>query len=286
MILEHTLPVIDAAERAAVSGKQFNDLLPTLRRLSLDEFGELMISMPMAAYPALSAVMPAMTPADVQHRWTGSSGFGLYPQTSQFVRTLQSLCLTPNEKGLGGKTILDFGCGYGRLVRMMYYYTSPEKIWGVDPWHTSLDECKKANLVGNFVQSQELPERLPTGSVEFEFGFSFSVFTHLTKEASLTALNAIRQSMAPGAMFVLTIRPVEFWPYLEAKKNRPEITEAENAHRAAGYGFLPVANGSSLIFGDSSFELNLFNNISGWDMVAYDTLLFDPYQIVVALRRT
>lgn len=284
MLLIHTLPVLRAAEHASSSGGDPVSILKILRRLSVDEFGELLISLPIPEYPALSEALPSMAPSETQIMWTGLSGMQLYTQTSEFIRVLETAYVRHSRRSLSGALVLDFGCGYGRLTRMMYYYTDPDRIWGVDAWKSSLDECRKVGLLGQFRQSTEKPDRLPTDDNLFDVGLSFSVFTHLTKEASLKALSAIRKSMRPSGVFVLTIRPIEFWSYLYKKNQRPEILTAEMDHKSFGYGFLPLATGNSANYGDSSFALSFFSNIPDWEMLGYDILLHDRFQIAVALR--
>ena len=38
-------------------------------------------------------------------------------------------------------SVLDFGCGYGRLARLFYYYIKQDNFYGVDPWDRSINEC-------------------------------------------------------------------------------------------------------------------------------------------------
>lgn len=40
--------------------------------------------------------------------------------------------------GLENKKILDYGCGWGRLLRLMNYYSDPDRVCGVDAMQESL----------------------------------------------------------------------------------------------------------------------------------------------------
>ncbi len=292
-MLSHTTPTLAEAESAARAGATFKDILPILRGLSLDEFGELFVTTPLPNYPRLSKVLPAMAPVDVQQTWTGRSGMRLYPQTSQFVRCIEAAYARHTGKRLANEIILDFGCGYGRLIRMMYYYTDPDRIWGVDPWENSLNHCRSVALPANFRRSAEVPERLPV-DVEFGFGFSFSVFTHLTDQATAGCLSAIRKSFKKGGMFVPTLRPVEYWArLLDSSRSTSDhykslshqvITKAESDHRQNGYGFVPHINPNVRNYGDSSFAMEFFCKQDGWKMLGYDTLLDDQHQVLVYLQ--
>jgi hypothetical protein len=90
-------------------------VLPPLRRaLGLDDFGELVISMPMPAFPKLSQALPRMASAEVQDQWTGSHGYHLLRQSANFVRSAAFNYTKLTGRTLNGASILDFGCGYGR----------------------------------------------------------------------------------------------------------------------------------------------------------------------------
>ena len=158
MLLSHTRPLLAAAESAAANGTTFVGILNILRELSIDEFGELFISMPSAEYPNLSSVLPRMAAEETQKGWTGSAGHGLYPQTTQFVHAIEALYARHCGMTLKAKTILDFGCGYGRFIRMMYYFTDPDHIWGVDAWASSLRICRRSQCTSQLPAIQRASE--------------------------------------------------------------------------------------------------------------------------------
>ena len=89
-----------------------------LRELSLDDFGEVLLEMPMRKYPKLSSFLPKMAADQVQQDWTGASGMILLRQSLNFIRMMHYRSYKHQGSGLEGKTILDYGCGYGRLLRL------------------------------------------------------------------------------------------------------------------------------------------------------------------------
>src|SRR4051812_12168272 len=62
-------------------------VLRDLRQLGLEDFGELLASMPDPQLPNLSRVLPNMASAEVQTSWTGTHGLPLLKQTCNFVRS-------------------------------------------------------------------------------------------------------------------------------------------------------------------------------------------------------
>ena len=74
-MLQHTLPILNEAEGAAAH-RSVDRILALLRQLSLDKFGEFIISLPRDDYPALTAMLPAMASEDIQTTWTGAFRYG------------------------------------------------------------------------------------------------------------------------------------------------------------------------------------------------------------------
>ena len=75
-----------------------------------------------------SSMLPRMASEQVQLNWTGASGAVLLGQTLNFVNCIAANYSDLTGKGLKNKKILDFGCGYGRIMRLMYYFTDPKNV--------------------------------------------------------------------------------------------------------------------------------------------------------------
>lgn len=284
-MLEHTQEIVARAEQMAASPEPtpIEVVLPVLRKLSLEEFGELMVSMPNENYPALSRHLPRMAPEHVQNAWTGSAGLTLHQQTAAFVRQFEVAYVRARGEQLQGKTILDFGVGYGRILRELYYYSDPDRLWGVDAWEKSLGHCYEAGIVGNLRHSERVPTELPTGDVRFDAALAFSVFTHLAPTAAEACLDAVRGSMADGGIFVATVRPVEFWAYIDEQRNTDLGKEKAAEHQANGLAYLPHAGPEGESYGDTSLRFEFFDR-PGWKMLGYDWSRADPYQVPVILQ--
>src|SRR5215218_3618968 len=117
-------------------------------------------------------MLPRMAPADVQANWTGNTGAVLLGQSVNFVRLVESLSIHHTGRSLHGRRILDFGCGYGRLMRLLAYHTDPEQIVGVDAWEQSLELARHDGVLGTLVKSDDVPADLPVSEVDIAFAFS------------------------------------------------------------------------------------------------------------------
>ncbi len=258
-----------------------------LRKVGLDDFGLIMIGMPNAQYPKLSRLLPSMASEKVQKEWTGSSGATLLMQTNTFIRFLATSFITLTKKDMADAKVLDFGCGYGRSIRSLYYYVKPENITGVDPWSLSIEQCMLHGIRENIFQSDYLPENLPFENQRFDIIYAFSVFTHLSERATRQSLNTLRKYISVDGVLIITVRPVEYW---EFDQNIPENKkpQLEASHRSSGFAYYPHHRepiDGDVTYGDTSMTVSwLQDNFPDWEVVLLDRPLNDPYQIYLALR--
>ncbi|QCK88182.1 class I SAM-dependent methyltransferase [Phreatobacter aquaticus] len=285
MILECFQPTVARAEQLA--GQDPASALAALRELPLDDFGLLLLDMPRADLPALSAVLPRMADPQVQRNWTGSDGITLLGQSLSFVRIVSRAYTELTGKTLHQKRILDFGVGWGRLVRLMYHYSDPDLIHGCDPWDLSLDICRKDGLLCHLAQSDYLPTSLPFEG-RFDLIYAFSVFTHLSQRATASALAVLERHLAAEGVLVVTIRPLEYWnvhqPLEQAERDRLMAL-----HRSARFAYRPHnrdAVDGDVTYGDTSMAFDwLQEQVPGLRIRRFDRSLTDPFQLIVTLTR-
>lgn len=287
-MLEYIVARIRAIEVALPPDADRAEALQALRQLGLSDFGELMISMPDPRFPKLSALLPRMASADVQKSWTGNSGMTLLEQTVDFVRAAAYGYTDATGKPLRDATILDFGCGYGRMIRMMYHFADPAKVYGVDPWSRSIEICREDGLDRNMAVSEYLPDDLPVGDVRFDFMFAFSVFTHLSERATRKGLEAMRGHLAEDGVMLITIRPVEYWDVDPIARSQNASARYQEAHRKVGFAFQAhsrEAVDGDVTYGDTSMTLAwLAEAAPDLRIIGTDRSLADPMQLYVFMR--
>lgn len=256
-----------------------------LRPLGLTDFSATLWDMPIQAYPKLSELLPPMAPEDVQRLWTGYVGEVLMGQAVNFARALSENYTVVSGKSLRGSKILDFGCGYGRMLRVLSFYS--DEVWGVDPWDESIRVCRSYGLP-NVRQSDWLPESLPVDT-NFEIAFAFSVFTHLSAKAAGTCLAAMRKHVVDGGVGCITIRPVEYWRMVWSQQGENWLRDRERDHDANGFAYVPH-NGrpidGEVHYGDASMTLDWLAKLcqsTGWKVEGTDRTHDDPVQRYVFL---
>ncbi|MGH8108844.1 MAG: class I SAM-dependent methyltransferase [Arenimonas sp.] len=246
-----------------------------------------MIGLPDARYPKLSRLLPSMASEQVQKNWTGNSGVALLMQTNTFIRFLATTYMAHAKTDMRQARVLDFGCGYGRVIRSLYYYVNPENIAGVDPWGESVELCGMHGISSNIFQSDYLPKDLPMVESDFDLIYAFSVFTHLSERATRQSLQTLRKYISPRGILVITIRPVEYWAY-DPNVAVDKKVQLEASHRQSGFAFCPHNREKiegDITYGDSSMSLEWIEaNFPEWEVMLLDRPLSDPYQIYLALR--
>jgi len=264
------------------------EALRQLRRYGLMTFSEAMILLSKQRFPKLASILPIMTPDDITKRWTGNSGAVVMVQGVSFARACSDHYAMISGSSMREKRILDFGCGYGRFLRLFSYYS--DEVYGVDAWDSSLDLCRQAGL-GDWVGKTEvILDKIPhTGT--FDFLSAFSVFTHLSEKAAIAALMGLRRSAKVGAIFAITIRPPGFWEFAANGSLKTRANEARSMllkHNMDGYAYLPSLQSSGNMldhFGQTSISLDWFErNSFGWQVRSTDGSFDDPQQRYVFLQ--
>ena len=277
--------ILQSAEKKAQDGL-VQDAWLNLRSLGLDTFGEFMWSMPNSEFPYLSNLLPKMQSEEVQKSWTGYSGVTLLNQTTAFVR----YCATMNNFQSGhveSPKVLDYGCGYGRVSRLMLKYIEVENLFGSDPWGLSIELAREAGFGKNFIQTEEVPNKLPFMERSFQLIWAFSVFTHTTPEVTFLSLKTLEKYLKPSGKLIITLRPIEYWDLredlaLEVKQ------KLKHNHVINGLAFLSdqrITNRNGIdTYGDSSISLKeLESNLYGLKIKDVDRSNLDPFQIYVTL---
>jgi SAM-dependent methyltransferase len=180
--------------------------------------------------------------------------------------------------------MLDYGCGWGRQLRLMYKYIPFDRIYGVDPWDKSIEICHSCRLKGNLAISEYVPTSLPFERT-FDLIYAFSVFTHLSERTALRVLSTLRRYIADGGLLFITIRPREYWNVHGDGSLSPEKL-AE--HDSRGFAFFPHGRepiDGDITYGDTSLTLDWLRQAqSDWLIDSTEYSMGDSLQVIVTLK--
>ena len=155
----------------------------------------------------LVEMLPAFPSEDVQCRFTGAAGddtmreaFGFYSLVRAVARQHRAQPVT---------SILEFGCGWGRMIRLFLRDVEPQNLSGIDCMPAAIDICKDTNPYCTFRLVDPLPPS-PIGQATFDLIYAYSVFSHLSEDAHEQWLVEFNRILRPGGLLVATTRPREF----------------------------------------------------------------------------
>ena len=156
------------------------------------------------ACPFLGRYLPSLTgDPEFEESMVGVSGTAALHQGFQIYEVFKGLY----EKYAGPlfpeNRVLDFGCGWGRVIRFFLREVAPDNLIGLDTYEPALAACRKTNRWSNFLQCEVLP---PTElkSASFDLIYAFSVFSHLSEEAHWRWLEEFKRILRPTGVLVLT----------------------------------------------------------------------------------
>lgn len=117
-------------------------------------------------------------------------------------------------------SVLDFGCGCGRILRALHTTYPDLKISGSDIDTEAITYCKQyLGEIGTFlVNRAEAPSFFTENSFDFIYGIS--VFTHLPEPLQLEWLSDLQRISKPGAYLILTIENEKNQKHLNATQQQ------------------------------------------------------------------
>ena len=197
------------------------------------------------------APVPMLPPAETQEAFCGRSGYLAMIQAFEFYDIIRTACRNAGRPLESMGSVLEFGCGWGRISRCFLRDIPEGKLYGCDVIPHIVRLCKETIPSYNFVENQAFP---PTSFSDntFDLIYSFSVFSHLSESAHKAWLDEFHRIMKPGGILVQTTRPREFiriWPQLSyvvgdvvVDKLLREYDEGKFIHLPGGGGDILAEN--------------------------------------------
>jgi SAM-dependent methyltransferase len=256
----------------------------------------LLLTQQHTSLPNIGALLPTVPEPAFQELWNGASGVALAAQGLAFYDRLRERYAEHSAVALEVSRVLDFGCGWGRLTRFLARDVAPGRLYGCDPVEGILDVCRDCGVPATLARSDFVPDRLPFDQ-PFDLAFAFSVFTHLSEDATAGCLRALHAALRPGALLLATVRPPEYlWrdasmrSVLEDLGADPQARLAEPRHLFVAHPTDPAhpqQAGGGETYGEAVVTLaQVRERWSEWfELQATDVLVADPFQVVLTLRR-
>jgi GT2 family glycosyltransferase/SAM-dependent methyltransferase len=158
---------------------------------------------------AIEELVPGMPKVSLQENYTGGSGDETLRTGFDAYRLFKN-CYEKYVGPIGAcPAILDFGCGWGRILRFFLKDIEPEKLCGVDQSAEAVQVCRETNKWCRFTLIGAHPPT-PLEAESFGLIYLYSVFSHLPEEMHWTLLREFHRLLVPGGMLIATTRARDY----------------------------------------------------------------------------
>ena len=153
----------------------------------------------------LSLGLPGFPSDAVQRTFVGQSGETALKEAFVFYQAV----LRRLGAGVRETNLLDFGVGWGRIIRMFLRDTDPSRLYGVDVDTVILKTCADTKVPGTLLEVS--PDgKLPFPDNFFGCSYSFSVFSHLSESGALHWLKELIRVTDNGGAVMFTTTDQRF----------------------------------------------------------------------------
>jgi SAM-dependent methyltransferase len=188
----------------------------------------------------LRRILPALPDEAIQINYTGAAGDKTLRQAFTHYQLFRQLVTAHGGDLRRYEAILDFGCGWGRIIRFFLRDVDPSVLWGVDVDERMIEFCKHSNNWCKFLQIDPLPPtQLPADT--FDLIFSFSVFSHLSEDMHKRWLIEIRRILKPGGIFIATTRNRKFFRWCARLRTRSDLPSLPHGIKISAKAFTSPA---------------------------------------------
>ena len=126
---------------------------------------------------------------------TAKSGLSIFKQLFNCVNQFE---LSDNP------CILDYGCGWGRITRLLATLSDDKNVYGVDVDNRLISSAKQfaASLTFSEIQSMGT---LPFEDDGFDLIFANSVFSHLSEKSAISTLLELLRVLKPNGKIIISV---------------------------------------------------------------------------------
>ncbi len=130
-------------------------------------------------------------------------------------------------------SVLDFGCGVGRIMRHLSSTSGPQ--WYGTDYNPQLVEWCRDHLKFSQFKVNTLTDKLAYADESFDFIYAYSVFTHLNEDLQFFWIDELSRVLKPGGYiyftthgeyFLQTMKPAERESF---QKGQPVIREQQQS---------------------------------------------------------
>lgn len=158
---------------------------------------------------ALAEKLPGLPGEEMQRRWTGKTAAATEAEGFRIYRVMRDLHVRHRGDLRECGLVLDFGCGWGRVIRYFLKDVDPGQLIGTDHDDANIAFCVVSNPWCVFIRNEAAPP-LPLADHSVGYVYAYSVFSHFSEPMRQLWLNEFKRILRPGGALALTVRPRRF----------------------------------------------------------------------------
>ncbi|MFG1403771.1 class I SAM-dependent methyltransferase [Xanthobacter sediminis] len=185
--------------------------------------------------------MPTFPPEELQVGVHGHSGRHSILEAWNYYIEVRNYALFCQHEFHPARRLLDFGSGWGRILRPFMRDVHPSNIFGVEPNSARIVTARNHNPYVNFIQSRYLPP-LPVASDSVDYIVAWSVFSHIDEFSTRKWFGEFHRILRPGGVLAVTTQRLDFIETCEAIRARKQAGETLSHpwHEALARSFVDV----------------------------------------------
>ena len=143
-------------------------------------------------------------PPHLQVRVTGAAAGGYHDAGRKVAGQIAGILRSAGHPLEEAKSILDFGCGPGRVIASIADLNPTARLFGsdIDAEAIAWAQANLADIAEFRVNDPEPP--LPFADESFDLIYSISIFTHLPADMQWSMLSELRRILKPGGVLLTT----------------------------------------------------------------------------------
>ena len=148
--------------------------------------------------------LPGFPHEEVQRQFVGSAGKHSLQEGFSFFKVVKAYAESCGAPLTTSTRVLDFGCGWGRMLRCFLRDVSAENLHGVDVDASMVELCR--SLFGTLGRFDVVPARPPAATLTgpYDLIYAYSVFSHLNEEYHLAWVEELARVLRPGGLLLAT----------------------------------------------------------------------------------